>query len=412
LKLLYFEACFRKESARTGLSPIFSLILGTVGQIASAGKIFYAAPHKICQDEQMNTFPTHTTASKGICLALQGGGSHGAFTWGVLDALLADGRLRFSGISGASAGAVNAVAVAHGLAAQPEDALAAAESARKSLRKIWEGIASLGSLGAMTQSVMKRLLGDWPHASGLSHPFLQNAMTPWMSPYQLNPLDINPLRQLLEDHIDFDRIQKLECPKVFVSATHVKTGRSELFGGDRMNLQAVMASACLPTLFQAVEIDGEHYWDGGFSGNPALEPLIDLCSDRDILVVQINPLRRQQTPQSQQDILDRINELTFNASLVEQMRGIDLVNRLIEKGRLEEGRGYRQLMLHRIDGGDELEQLPPATKFATDGAMFEQLFDLGSQAGLRWLNDHFDDLGRRSSIDIRQDYAGQTPYRV
>lgn len=355
----------------------------------------------------MYTFPDKTAHRPHISLALQGGGSHGAFTWGVLDALLAEGRLTLDGISGASAGAVNAVALAHGFASHP-DPDEGRQRARDTLRKVWEGVAAMGSLGAMTQGVMRLMLGNWPRAS-LGNQLLQNAMTPWMSPYQMNPLDINPLRKLLDDVIDFEAIARLASPRVFVSATHIKSGRAELFSGSRLSLQAVMASACLPTLFQAVEVDGEHYWDGGYSGNPALLPLIQHCLARDILVVQINPLHREDTPHTQQDILDRMNELTFNASLVDQMRSIDFINRLIEEGKLEEGHGYKRLLLHRIDGGHELEQLPASTKMATDAAMIEHLFKLGHAAARHWLTAHFEALGLRSTINIRRDYVGAMP---
>lgn len=351
----------------------------------------------------MYIFPAEPPHPPRINLALQGGGSHGAFTWGVLDALLADRRLSFDGISGASAGAVNAVAVAHGFASHADPA-ARRQGARDTLRKVWEGVAAMGSLGAMAQGVVRLMLGDWPRAS-LGNQLLQNAMAPWMSPYQMNPLDINPLRKLLADSIDFEGIARLDSPRVFVSATHVKTGRADLFSGSRLTLQAVMASACLPTLFQAVEIDGEHYWDGGYSGNPALTPLVQHCASRDIVVVQINPLHRAETPHTPQEILDRMNELTFNASLVDQMRSIDFINRLIEEGRLQEGHGYKRLLLHRIDGGRELEQLPAFTKMATDGAMIEHLFKLGHSAARHWLTAHFEALGRRSTINIRHDYV-------
>jgi NTE family protein len=236
-----------------------------------------------------------------------------------------------------------------------------------------------------------------------------NAWNGMFSPYQSNPLDINPLRKLLQAEIDFHAIAGLDVPKAFVSATHVTTGRAEIFSGKRLTLQAVMASTCLPTLFQAVEIDGQSYWDGGFSSNPSLLPLISECSSRDIIVVQINPLRRPEVPHTPHDIMDRVNELTFNASLLSQMRTIDFINRLLADGRLQEGVKYKSLLLHRIDGGEALEDLPSSSKMSADGAMIEKLFDMGHGAAKRWLRRHFEALGQQSTVNIRRDYVGSLP---
>ena len=350
--------------------------------------------------------PPQSPSLRRVNLALQGGGSHGAFTWGVLDALLQDERIQIDGISGASAGAVNAVALAHGFAATAQEGSktpAPREAARASLRRIWQGIAAMGSLGAMAGSISKMMLGNWS-SEKVGANF--NAMSQWMSPYQSNPLDINPLRKLLQAEIDFTALARLQAPKVFVSATHVTTGQAEIFSGKRLTLQAVMASSCLPTFFQTVEIGGQPYWDGGFSSNPALLPLINDCSSRDIIVVQINPLRRASTPQTPHDIMDRVNELTFNASLLSQMRAIDFINRLLADGRLQEGAQYKSLLLHRIDGGEALENLPASSKMSTDTALLEKLFEMGQDAAKRWLGRHFEALGQQSTVNIRRDYVG------
>jgi NTE family protein len=362
-----------------------------------------------------SAIPAHVVApppvrGHAVNLALQGGGSHGAFTWGVLDKLLQDGRLGLEGVSGTSAGAINAVAMASGFAeagknATPEEAR---EAARASLARIWHGVAAAGSLGALTQGLMRMLMGGWP-TEQVGANFFGNPISQWLSPYQSNPLDINPLRRLLEEQVDFAALARLDSPKVFVSATHVKTGRAEIFSGKRLTLQAVMASACLPMVFQAVEIDGEHYWDGGFSGNPALLPLINACASRDIVLVQINPLKRQHTPQAPNEIMDRVNELTFNASLLSQMRTIDFINRLLADGRLQEGEKYKSVLLHRIDGGEAMEEFPSSTKMSTDSAMMEKLFALGQDAAKRWLSRHFEALGQQSTINIRRDYVGNVP---
>lgn len=345
-------------------------------------------------------------ARRTISLALQGGGSHGAFTWGVLDVLLQDERVHLDGITGTSAGAVNAVALANGFALAAQKAHAGddpRELARTSLARLWRGVAGLGGLSSAALGVARMVLGGWQVSQ------MGDALSRWMSPYQSNPLDINPLRRLLEDEIDFAALGRLASPKVFVAATHVRTGRAEIFSGRRLTLQAVMASACLPTVFQAVEIDGEHYWDGGFSANPPLVPLISSCECRDIVLVQINPLARADVPHTPRDIVDRVNEMTFNASLLGQMRNIDFINRLIAGGRLQEGEKYRSLRLHRIDGGAALEELPASSKLSADTAIIEKLFDVGQAAARAWLARHFDALGQRSTIDIRHDYVGNMP---
>lgn len=341
-----------------------------------------------------------------INLALQGGGSHGAFTWGVLDTLLADDRLDIEGISGASAGAVNAVALAHGFTQASQAGEDPRQAARQALRKIWDGVVGLGSLGSIQSSLLKMM-------PGLNVPvsMMAGALGRVMSPYQSNPLDINPLRSLLQQQIDFEAVAQLERPRVFVSATQVTTGKVEVFAGKRLTLQAVMASACLPMVFRAVEIDGQAYWDGGYSGNPAITPLINHCSTRDILLVQISALVRPQTPQNPADIMDRISEMTFNSSLLSQMRIIDFINRLLENGRLSSD-DYKQVLLHRIDGGEALAAYPVSTKLSTDPTMIHALFELGQDTARQWLSRHFDALGARSTIDIRRDYLDDMKLEV
>src|SRR3954451_466514 len=251
-------------------------------------------------------------------LALQGGGSHGAFTWGVLDALLEDGRVGLEGLSGTSAGAVNAVALASGWVTGKARGRDPREAAREKLAGIWDRVSALGSLGALHQKFTRMLWGGLPPELSPGA-ILGNAWRGLLSPYNSNPMDINPLRKMLEQEIDFQAIAAQQELKVFVSATHVNTGKAVVFTGARLDARAVLASACLPMLFQAVEIDGEAYWDGGYSVNPALSPLIKDCAASDLLLVQINPLTRRHTPRSSGEILDRINELTFNASLLTQM---------------------------------------------------------------------------------------------
>ncbi len=341
-----------------------------------------------------------------VNLALQGGGSHGAFTWGVLDALLADPRIVLEGLSGTSAGALNAVALASGYAQAHAAGRDPRQGARESLARVWGEIARWDKLGAIHRRLSGMLWGGLPPELAPANVLGKAWMSLW-SPYQANPLDINPLRNLLEKEIDFPAIARCKDLKVFVSATHVNTGRAVIFGGEQLSVKAVLASACLPMLFQAVEIDGEHYWDGGYSVNPALTPLIDSCHSADLMLVQINPLKRDRTRETMPEIMDRLNELTFNASLLTQMRAIDLINRLLQEGSLQ-GSRCKKVMLHRIDGGSAMRAYPASSKTSVDGVMLRELFQLGQTAASNWVTSHYADLGNRSTIDIRRDYLDDT----
>jgi NTE family protein len=349
-----------------------------------------------------------------INLALQGGGSHGAFTWGVLDTLLADGRIAFEGISGTSAGAMNAVALAHGLAqASGRKPMEMRESARAALERFWEGVVQLGALTSSISQAQRApfdiLFGGFGGLPGGQSPgqVLADAMTSFwsqsVSPYQSNPLDINPLKDFLERQIDFDRIAAFKALKVFVVATAVTTGKAEVFSGKRLTADAVMASACLPTVFHAVEIEGQHYWDGGYSGNPAIHPLIYKCHSRDIVLVQINPIQRDRLPKNAGEILDRLNEITFNAALIAEMRAIAFVKRLLAEGKLDPDR-YKDVLMHRIDGGEILEGFHASTKSATDARLIHTLRDLGRDCARLWLAKRFSSLGVTSSVNIARDY--------
>lgn len=329
-------------------------------------------------------------------LALQGGGSHGAFTWGVLDALLEDGGFSFPGISGTSAGAMNAVAVAQGFATGvlqfPDDSVAShaagCEAARAALRQLWEGV---GAMGTFTWGV--------PVASNP----LMNMMTQFLSPYQTNPLDINPLRHLLERTVDFGVLRQAlgheKMPQLFLCATNVRTGKGEIFSGERVSADAVMASACLPQMYKAVEIDGQYYWDGGFSGNPALYPLIYRTACSDMLLVQINPVEHDDLPDTASDIAERMNEVMFNAGLLGELRAIDFVRRLLAEGKLDPQR-YKSVLMHRIDGGSALSRFGAASKSRVDMGFLRRLFELGRKEGLQWVHDHRSDVGVRQTLQI------------
>jgi NTE family protein len=329
---------------------------------------------------------------KILNLGLQGGGAHGAFTWGVLDRLLEDGRLGFEGISGTSAGALNAVALADGLA---RDGVA---GARARLREFWMRVSAAGRPGASARDLM----GAW-RMPALQPFHMIEAMTNFASPYGFNPMNINPLREIVSELVDFDRLRAAQAPKLFISATAVRTGKIKVFSGEDVTAEAVMASACLPYLFQTVLVDGEPYWDGGFMGNPALFPFFTETRATDILLVQINPIERSVVPTSAKEILERMSEITFNASLLREFRAIDFVNRMLDEGRLDPAR-YRRNRVHRIDAGRALERFTASTKFDTSRAFFEELHAAGRLAAGDWLLAHFDDIGVRDTVDLRSQF--------
>ena len=359
--------------------------------------------------ENPHQIPPNSTAGKSpsINLALQGGGSHGAFTWGVLDALLEDGRVTLEGISGTSAGAMNAVALAHGFA-QAHRKLKAdpREAAREALASFWDGIVQMGALSEAQRAPFELLFGHGG-ANNSSAAVWANAMASFwsnaVSPYQSNPFDINPLRKFLLSQIDFDGLARYTTLKVFVVATRVSTGKAEVFSGKRLTADAVMASACLPMAFRAVEIEGDHFWDGGYSGNPAIHPLIYNCSGRDIMLVQINPIKRDVLPTTSLQIQDRINEVTFNAGLIAEMRAIDFVKRLLAEGKLDPAH-YKDVLMHRIDGGEELEAFSASTKTSISARLIHSLRDLGRVNARAWLDQNYASLGVKCTVNIQHDY--------
>ena len=329
-------------------------------------------------------------ARKTVNLALQGGGAHGAFTWGVLDQLLEDGRLTIAGVSGTSAGALNAVMLADGLARGGH------EEARKRLAEFWRAASIDGGLPRPQRAALDRMLALMPGAAPMQA--FARGMSRFLSPYDLNPLNINPLKDLVARHVDFDAIRAFTKLELFISATNVHTGAPRVFARAEITADVVMASAALPLLFRAVEIDGVPYWDGGYGANPAILPLACATGGADVLVVQINPLERHSTPNSAEEIVDRINEITFNASLSAEVKTIGLLHQLIEEGRLKPGPDYRPINLHRIvlDGGP---RLTPASRLNNDFDFFEKLHRAGRRAARRFLDAHFGDIGVRGTIE-------------
>jgi NTE family protein len=335
--------------------------------------------------------------TKRVNLALQGGGAHGAFTWGVLEQLLTDGRLSFEGISGTSAGAVNAVMLADGLARGGRD------EALKRLADFWRAVSNNGNLPPMQRAVVERLLSFIPLEGTPMQAWL-DMVSKYFSPYDFNPLNINPLKDLFDRFVDFEAVRNFADLKLFISATNVQTGRVRIFSREKITAEALMASACLPLLFRAVEIDGVPYWDGGYMANPVIFPFFGATSTEDVVVVQINPLVRQATPTSASEIMNRINEITFNSSLLSEYRAIEFVARLIDMGRLPRGTGpgeYRRVNVHRIVFDQFGANYDAASKISTDYDFFETLHISGKRAARRFLDDHFDDIGVKSTVDLR-----------
>ena len=340
--------------------------------------------------------PAPSGLRKKINLALQGGGAHGAFTWGVLDYLLEDGRLVIEGMSGTSAGALNAVILIDGLAR------GGPRQARKRLADFWRAVSIDGELPPIQRQIVERLLTFMP-LEGTPVQAWFDAMSRYFSPYDLNPLNINPLKDVIEGFVDFDAVRGYTDVQLFVSATNVTTGRLRIFPREKISADVVMASAALPLLFQAVIIDGAPYWDGGYMGNPAIFPFFRNTTTEDVLIVQINPVERREVPTSSREIMNRINEITFNSSLLAEYRAIEFVARLIDQDRLPRGLGpgqYRRVNAHRIVLSDGEKAYSADTKLSTDYDFFRMLRTNGRRAARRFLDAHFDDIGVRSTFDL------------
>ncbi|MGD0151983.1 MAG: patatin-like phospholipase family protein [Xanthobacteraceae bacterium] len=325
-----------------------------------------------------------------IDLALQGGGSHGAFTWGVLDRLLEEPQLRIVAISGTSAGAMNAAVLADGWTD------GGAEGARAALDKYWQRVARAAAFSPLQRSPLDRLMGQWTLDTSPAY-IAMDLMSRVLSPYDLNPLGFNPLRNILVESIDFDRLARSPI-KLFVTATNVRTGRGHIFRNPEITADVLLASACLPTMFRAIEIDGEAYWDGGFVGNPTITPLIRESDAHDTILVQINPRERPDTPRSAADILNRLNEISFNSPLMKELRMIALLRQVADPG-TGEGARWAQMRMHRIRT-DILAQFGASSKLNAEWDFMVMLRTEGRKAANEFLIASGDDLGKRSTADL------------
>jgi len=325
-----------------------------------------------------------------VDLALQGGGAHGAFTWGVLDRLLQEPWLQIDGISGTSAGAMDAAVLVDGYAAGGPG------GARAALERFWRSVSDAAKFSPFRRGPIETLFGQWTLDYS---PFYlaMDMLARLVSPYTLNPGGANPLSGILSEHVNFERLANAPI-KLFVTATSVRTGQGRVFRNKDVTPEVLLASACLPTMFQAIEIDGESYWDGGYAGNPTITPLVRECRSRDTILVQINPVERTTTPRTARDILNRLNEVSFNAVLLKELRMIAMLRQVADAGQ-SEGALWAGMRIHRI-ASDEMAKLGASSKLIAEWEFLCKLRDYGRRAAEAFLKAHSGDLGQRSSLDL------------
>jgi NTE family protein len=325
-----------------------------------------------------------------VDLALQGGGSHGAFTWGVLDRLIEEPWLRIEAISGTSAGAMNAAVLVNGWMQ------GGAEGARTALDTYWERVSRAAAFSPLQRSPLDRLMGRWTLDTSPAY-LAMDLMTRVLSPYNLNPFGLNPLRAILAESIDFERLARAPI-MLFITATNVRTGRGRIFRNAQITADVLLASACLPTMFQAIEIDGEPYWDGGYAGNPTITPLVRESDAHDTILVQINPRERPERPRTASEILNRLNEISFNSPLMKELRMIALLRQVADPG-TGEGARWAGMRTHRI-GTDKLAELGASSKLNAEWEFVTMLKAEGRKSADEFLTAHAHDLGQRSTADI------------
>jgi NTE family protein len=338
---------------------------------------------------------TSSSAARKVALALRGGGSHGAFTWGVLDRMLEDETIEIIGITGTSAGAMNAVVLADGMVR------GGPERARKELRQFWEAI---GKMVGFNSFLIWPMSGETAASTPLEYNPLYMAfamLSRNLSPYDLNPLNYNPLRDLLSELIDFDGLRAQKSFEVMICATNIRTAMRRLFHNADISVDAVLASACLPQMMSAVEIDGESYWDGGFTGNPAVTGLLRRLPKCDLIVVRIDPVHRDVVPRRPADIIDRLLEVSFNSTFWLELSALGFLSKLIEEGHLDRAR-FGRFLFHAIEASSLMEKLPASSKANNYPAMLEYLFNLGRQTADAWFARHGSDIGNRSTFNLQK----------
>lgn len=351
--------------------------------------------------------PATRKKKKMVNLALQGGGAHGAFTWGVLHELLEDGRLEFDGICATSAGTMNACALAYGLHQGGN------KKAQEVLRNFWHAIAQSGDPKSIwpfedLNPFSKHIRKLFQQSNELSF-MAMDSLSNFFSPYQLNPFDFNPLKDTLEKHIDFEALRNCNKVKLFISATQVDTGKVKIFETQDISIDVALASACLPYLFKAVTIDGHDYWDGGYTGNPALYPLFYKTKTRDVMIVHINPMRRPETPKEADDIVNRINEISFNDSLFKELRAIAFVKKLLENDMLknEYKDQFTNILVHSLRSDKKMRSLSVASKFNASWDFMQELFEEGRTTARQWLKANYSAIGKKDTIDVQNEFLDQ-----
>ena len=334
---------------------------------------------------------------KRINLALQGGGAHGAFGWGVMDKFIEDGRIEIEGISGTSAGSMNAVVYAYGK-------LSGDDGAREALHNFWKAISDAGQKFALPK--MPWDVGGVVHHKENPLQDLMKSMMSIVSPYQMNPKNINPLRDVLEQQVDFAALERSQVTKLFICATNVRTGKVKIFHTPAVTADVVLASACLPQVFQAVEIKGEHYWDGGYMGNPVLYPLFYYTESRDVVILHINPIERPGPPTTSADIANRLNEITFNSSLIKELRSVYFVQKLLDDGWIKDEHRdkLKYVLIHSVRADNAMSDLSSASKMSSDWKFLTMLRDRGRALAAQWLEHNFEHLGVRSTVDLKQEF--------
>jgi NTE family protein len=337
---------------------------------------------------------------KRISIAMQGGGAHGAYTWGVLDRLLQEKDLIIEGCSGTSAGGMNAVATAQGIIDGGN------EGARQLLTEYWNMNSKAGETSIFKPGILDVLAGKFTMHNSPGFLFF-DFITKILSPYQLNPLGTNPLKSLVEKIFDFDKLNAgAEQVKVFLAATHVYTGKIKIFSNatKELSVEALLATACLPTLFNAVMVKGEYYWDGGFIGNPAIYPLIYECETPDIMVIKLNPTHRTKLPTTAAEIGDRLNEITNNCSIMREMRSMHFITKLIDEGIVAPGK-MKRLHVHMIEDEKAMHDLGWSSKLNTDKEFLKFLFDAGRASADKWIEKNYEKIGKESTCDMAEDFV-------
>ncbi|GAB4200716.1 MAG: patatin-like phospholipase family protein [Bacteroidia bacterium] len=333
---------------------------------------------------------------KRITLALQGGGAHGAFTWGVLDRLLEVDEIEVEAMTGTSAGAVNTVVCAYGLH------VGGPQKARELLEQLWKKISLNASIFLKPSPLDAFSGGDIYNSPGY---IFFNTLTQYVSPYAFNPFNYNPLRSILNEIVDFQELQKYNKKKLFICATNVKTNRAKIFTNKEITVDAVLASACLPFLFQAVKIGDDYYWDGGYMGNPPLSPMINNTTSQDVVLIKINSININTLPVSARDIADRVNEISFNSSLINEMKFIHYRNELIRNGIIKaDGKFNREIFIHVISGYNVLSKLGYSSKLNTSYQFLKNLKEEGRKVADKWLHDNYHKIGAHSTFDIEEHF--------